>query len=476
MTIDTLSFPTDSGLTQAAGLHEALLDRRQRWRAFVAIAADLAFEADADGRLTFVSPDAVLGHDVAMLLGQPLAVLLAGRDAALPDAGPLPPMRQRPTWMRHADGGTRCMALTIAPLLDAAGAAIGARGIGVDVTDREGRDVSASAVLRRAELLEHVLAGMRQEVMASRMMAAVLHELMRALGAEGAAILDLAAPEAPLDGLGIEPAGGIGHVLHFAGADPRPLLPAATRLLLHAKDDIAVSGTSENRQILGCPASTRFGERAGLIVWRPAAARPWDSDDQSLAASVTGVIRVVLEHEAIQRELARQARTDPLTGLLNRRAFMEEAGRRIDRLDREVIPGTLIFLDLDRLKPLNDRLGHEAGDAALMLTADLLRRTFRPTDLVARLGGDEFALWMDGSDELTAAERAESLRTGLPTELAHLTAGDPSGMTLSIGIACRPGGSGEDLESLIQRADLAMYEVKRLGGGQWRVSRGDAGQ
>jgi diguanylate cyclase (GGDEF)-like protein/PAS domain S-box-containing protein len=476
MTVDTLSFPTDSGLTQAAGLHEALLDSRQRWRAFVAIAADLAFEADADGRLTFVSPDAVLGHDAAMLLGQPLAVLLAGRDAALPDAGPLPPMRQRPTWMRHADGGTRCMALTMAPLLDAAGAAIGARGIGVDVTDRERRDAAASAVLRRAELLEHVLAGMRQEVMASRMMAAVLHELMRALGAEGAAILDLAAPESPLDGLGMDLAGAAAHVLHFAGADPRPLLPAAARLLLHAADDTAVSGTSENWQILGCPASTRFGERAGLIVWRPAAARPWDSDDQSLVASVTGVIRVVLEHEAIQRELARQARTDPLTGLLNRRAFMEEAGRRIDRLDREVIPGTLIFLDLDRLKPLNDRLGHEAGDAALMLTADLLRRTFRPTDLVARLGGDEFALWMDGSDELTAAERAESLRTGLPAELAHLTAGDPCGMTLSIGIACRPGGSGEDLESLIQRADLAMYEVKRLGGGQWRVSRGDAGR
>jgi diguanylate cyclase (GGDEF)-like protein len=272
----------------------------------------------------------------------------------------------------------------------------------------------------------------------------------------------------------MEPEGTAAHVLHFAGADPRPLLTAAARLLLHAEDNVAVSGTSENRQILGCPASTRFGERAGLIVWRPAAARPWDSDDQSLAASVTGVIRVVLEHEAIQRELARQARTDPLTGLLNRRAFIEEAGRRIDRLDREVIPGTLILMDLDRLKPLNDRMGHEAGDAALMLTADLLRRTFRPTDLVARLGGDEFALWMDGSDELTAAERAESLRTGLPAELAHLTAGDPCGMTLSIGIACRPGNSGEDLESLIQRADLAMYEVKRLGGGQWRVSRGDA--
>ena len=147
----------------------------------------------------------------------------------------------------------------------------------------------------------------------------------------------------------------------------------------------------------------------------------------------------------------------------------------MDRLDREGLPGTLIFLDLDRLKQLNDRLGHEAGDAALVLTAGLLRRTFRPADLVARLGGDEFALWLDGSDELTAAERAERLRTGLPAELTHLTAGDPRGMTLSIGIASRPGGGGEDLESMIQRADQAMYEVKRLGGGQWRVFRREAG-
>ena len=96
-------------------------------------------------------------------------------------------------------------------------------------------------MLRRAELLEHVLAGMRQEVMASRMMAALLHKLMRALGADGAAILDLVPPEAPLDGLEADPAGGAGRVLHFAGADPRPLLAAAAHLLLHAEDDMAVS-------------------------------------------------------------------------------------------------------------------------------------------------------------------------------------------------------------------------------------------
>ena len=472
MNTDILCRAPASTIPQADELHEALLDSRQRWREFAALATDLVFETDLQGRLTFVAPDGVLGRPRAGLLGRSLAVLLAEQDAALPDDGPLAPMRQRLTWMRHADGTARCMALTVAPRLDASSAAVGACGVGVDVTERERGNAAAAAAMRRSELLEHVLTAMRREVLASRMMAAVLHELMRALGADGAAVLGLSPPDGTGDG-DADPAAG--HVRHVVGADPRPLLTAAARLLLHAGEGAAACGTAEGRQVLACPASTRFGDRAGLLVWRAAAARPWDADDQALAASVTGVVRVVLEHEAIQRELARQARTDPLTGLLNRRAFMEEAGRRIDRLDREVVPGTLIFMDLDRLKPLNDRLGHEAGDAALVLTAGLLRRTFRPADLVARLGGDEFALWLDGSDELTAAERADRLRTGLPAELAHLTAGDPRGMTVSIGIACRPSGSGEELDSLIQRADLAMYEVKRLGGGQWRVARPDAG-
>ncbi len=458
----------------AEGLQQALLDSRERWRELCLLESDLLFETDLQGRLTFLAPDPVLGRPACELLGHPLAALLAAEDAALPDAGLPPPMRQRPTWMRHADGGPRCLSLSVAARLDPAGALAGVRGTGVDVTERERRDAATAAVLRRAELMEHILAGMRREVLASRMMAAVLQELLRALGAEGAAILDLQPDATEPEGADGPPEPGW-RVLHTAGADARPMLAAAARLLIGGNGDLAVTGIADGGPVMVCPASTRFGDRAGLLVWRPAGARAWDADERSLATSVTGVVRVVLEHEAIQRELARQARTDPLTGLLNRRAFLEEAARRMDRLDREGLPGTLIFLDLDRLKQLNDRLGHEAGDAALVLTAGLLRRTFRPADLVARLGGDEFALWLDGSDELTAAERAERLRTGLPAELAHLTAGDPRGMTLSIGIASRPGGGGEDLESMIQRADQAMYEVKRLGGGQWRVSRREAG-
>ena len=453
----------DTNPGRSDGLPQALLDSRQRWQAFGTLAADLVFETDRDGRLTFIAPDPALGYAGVDLLGRPAKHLLALGAAAPLDM--TTPVRQRVTWLRHADGGTRCLSLSVAPRLDAAGRVLGMRGVGVDVTERERQGAVAAAALRRADLLEHILAEMRREVMAPRMMQTVLAELTRALGADGAAIL-----EAALDD-------GECRVLHQHGADPEPLLPAAAGLLRSTGEDIAVEMGAGGLQMLACPASTRFGDRTALLVWRDSgtgtgASRVWDADDRVLAASVAAVVRMVLEHESIQRELALQAQTDPLTGLLNRRAFLEEAGRRIDRLDREGLPGTLMFIDLDRLKPLNDRLGHEAGDAALMLTAELLRRTFRPADLLARLGGDEFALWLDGSDELTAAERAERLRTGFPAELAHLTAGDPAGMTVSIGIACRAGGSGEDLETLLQRADQAMYEAKRGGGGQWRVSQG----
>jgi diguanylate cyclase (GGDEF)-like protein len=179
---------------------------------------------------------------------------------------------------------------------------------------------------------------------------------------------------------------------------------------------------------------------------------------------------MTLQHEAIQLDRSRQAGTDPLTGLLNRRTFLEEMARHAARLDRERQPGTLMFADLDNFKMVNDRAGHDAGDAVLRRAAALLRKTFRPTDLIARLGGDEFAIWMDGADHMTAAERAEHLREAAPNELADITGPDLPKVTVSIGIASRDAADAEALESLMRRAGRAMYEVKHGGGGHWRVS------
>ncbi|HET8995684.1 MAG TPA: GGDEF domain-containing protein, partial [Acetobacteraceae bacterium] len=256
---------------------------------------------------------------------------------------------------------------------------------------------------------------------------------------------------------------------HQAGGGAAAIVPAAGELLLSGSGDTEQASSADGRLLLVSACQTRFGEHGGIAVWRLRGSRAWDQEERLLLRSAANLIRIVLEHEAIQREMVRQARTDPLTGLLNRRAFLEEIERHIERLDRESLSGTLLFVDLDNFKPVNDQLGHELGDEVLLHTALLLRGTVRPTDLVARFGGDEFAVWLNGADHLTAAERAEQLRTQAPRELRELV-GDGPPLSLSIGIASRSPGSHEPVESLMRRADNAMYEVKRQGRGHWRVA------
>ncbi|HEX5325704.1 MAG TPA: diguanylate cyclase [Acetobacteraceae bacterium] len=436
-------------------LHGALLDSRQRWRDLVSLAADFAFETDASGRFTLIMPDPALGWSAAELIGQPSGRLLAPLGGA-PSCNPFhpdKPMRGRRAWIRRADGSFACVAIAAAPLRDAAGRVVGGRGLAMDVTDQDGQEAAVAAALRRGAVTDDILSRMRQEVLAPRMMRAVLDELISAVGAEGAAVIT----DGPL-------------VLHQSGAGAGGILNEIAVLLEHV-DPASPAQITEagGHQVLVSGCQTRFGEKVGLVLWRANGQRGWDGDDRMLVGSIASIVRVVLEHQSIQREMARQARTDPLTGLLNRRAFLDELPRHIDRLEREQLPGTLVFADLDNFKVVNDARGHELGDQVLCRAAQLLRKTVRPTDLVARLGGDEFAIWLNGADHFTAAERAETLRVEGPAVLADVIGSGTPVLGFSIGIASRR--PGEEIDSVMRRADLAMYQVKRDGRGHWRVAQ-----
>lgn len=451
---------TAAGLSSApqdeAELRAALLDSRQRWRDLVAIAADIAYETDEWGRFTFITPDPVLGWPTATLIGKPAELLLAGGIAFNP-FNVTAPVRRRRAWLRRADGSVALMAFAAVPLTDAEGRIVGARGLGVDWSQYDDFAGRVSASLRRGEVLEHILWRMGQEVLAPRMMQAALDALVNVLGAEGAAVIDVQATDGA-------------RVVYRAGGGTDEVLPVVTSRLSEATRPI--EEVAENGQpILLAICHTRFGDKAGIVLWRLPEARGWDHEDKLLITSAASLIRMVLEHEAIQQEMARQARTDPLTGLLNRRAFLEEIVRHMERLDREGQPGTLLFADLDGFKPVNDRLGHEVGDQVLMRTASMLRDAVRPTDLVARLGGDEFALWLNGADHMTAAERADYLCIELPRELRKIVGTIVPELGVSVGIATRQVGTLEPIDHLMHRADMAMYDVKRSGRGHWRVAR-----
>jgi diguanylate cyclase (GGDEF)-like protein len=133
----------------------------------------------------------------------------------------------------------------------------------------------------------------------------------------------------------------------------------------------------------------------------------------------------------------------------------------------------LIYVDLDNFKLVNDRFGHQRGDAALKAVAEILSGTARAGDLVARLGGDEFALWLDGADVEGAAAKARLLleRAG---SLAQYSGDAEHRLGFSIGIAPHAADAAEAIEALVARADAAMYAAKQSGKGNYAVKGADA--
>lgn len=184
-------------------------------------------------------------------------------------------------------------------------------------------------------------------------------------------------------------------------------------------------------------------------------------------AMLTHILRLRAQVAARTRELdlARlraetEARTDALTGLPNRRHFLEALMRDLARAERENLPLSLLSIDIDHFKHVNDRHGHAAGDKALRHTADALSAHVRSSDVAARIGGEEFALSCLNTGPDVARHLAERLRSAIESIRAE-HGGQDFGFTVSIGISTYQ--PGDDVASLLQRADVALYAAKQAG-------------
>lgn len=177
-----------------------------------------------------------------------------------------------------------------------------------------------------------------------------------------------------------------------------------------------------------------------------------------------GFLVCLTQPETAQRreaELRRLAETDPLTGVLNRRAFDDEAASACALARAQGVPFAVVALDLDGFKPLNDRYGHAAGDAALRAMADTARRDLRAGDLIGRLGGDEFAIALPGADTALAQRIAERLRQSF-TRLRVRHGREHLRFTASFGVAASTL-PGESFAQTLARADAALYRAKNAG-------------
>jgi diguanylate cyclase (GGDEF)-like protein len=182
-----------------------------------------------------------------------------------------------------------------------------------------------------------------------------------------------------------------------------------------------------------------------------------DTDVQQLVEEISRLRGQVAQLQERVQQLDHLAHQDSLIDLANRRGFLRELERLIDRVSRYDAKAAMLFVDVDGLKAINDSFGHRAGDEALIEVADLLASGVRKSDVVARIGGDEFGILLENADEATARETAGRLIDLIAgCELVH----DGNELPLSVAIGVGLIDANDTAEAVMARADEEMYRRK----------------
>jgi len=439
-------------------LRNALVESRQRYKDLVEISSDFAWELGPEGTFVFVSPRGALGYPAKLFVGKkPEDFLLREEDAerGLPftsgeDA------HEEEVWLKFSDDKPACVVVSASPLADEEGRWVGARGVCRDVTEERMRDQALARAYHREKTLSRIVTAIRDEVEPLNMLAVAASATTRSLGADGCYLYRFK------EEIGFLPSGEYGE-----DGDPA----AAGRALdAFAQGDLVIDLMAGDQALLAAPTYYSGKVNGAIVLWKGGSEDSWDDDDRLLLGDIANQLGIANEQVAKHEHILQLSRTDALTGLLNRRAFFEDdVPRRIQRLEHSGDKASLVYVDLDNFKQVNDIHGHQRGDEALIALRDLLLHETRPGDSIARLGGDEFALWLDGADENAARKRAQGLLAA--TEQLQEYSGDadhPLGM--SIGIAVFDPAIKESLDRLVARADDAMYAVKHGGKGSFAVA------
>ncbi|NMT63004.1 GGDEF domain-containing protein [Marinobacter orientalis] len=252
----------------------------------------------------------------------------------------------------------------------------------------------------------------------------------------------------------------------FAMATPRStsavhawvlLIPIVSHLLLGRRLGLAVS-------------AIYMGIAAVIFLFRHQ-----DQPEMMQALPITNIAMIslcilVFSHvyevtrETSERKLMKTAQTDPLTGLANRARLSDIFEREKHRAQRYSLPISILVLDLDHFKNVNDDHGHESGDRALQHVARIFRECLRATDLPARLGGEEFGILLSNTNSQQAMEVAEKIRIAVASTPLTIS-NNVIRLTLSGGVA-ELGSDGHTLRDLVREADIRLYTAKNTGRNQ----------
>jgi diguanylate cyclase (GGDEF)-like protein len=203
-----------------------------------------------------------------------------------------------------------------------------------------------------------------------------------------------------------------------------------------------------------------------LVLYPPR--RGFDAETRRLAEWIAAQATVALENARLHEEARRQATTDELTGLVNRRRFMQALEAEVERARLFETPFAVVLADLDDFKRINDDHGHHAGDLALRSFGRLLADQIRDFDVGGRLGGEEFAVLLPQTNVTEAMAVAGRIRDALAAASIEVGDGATVRLTASFGVA--DSGSSASTDELLRRADNALYSAKRAGKDRYVVA------
>lgn len=201
--------------------------------------------------------------------------------------------------------------------------------------------------------------------------------------------------------------------------------------------------------------------KKGTVRWLESHATPL-RDKEGNILNLLAVAVDITERKLFQQELEQQAHIDYLTGVNNRGYFMQQAEAELARSIRYNNKLSLLMLDIDLFKQVNDNYGHKVGDSALIKLAEVCHEVLREVDIIGRVGGEEFAILLPETSKSEAAEVAERLRVVIANARVPMEHGLPIPFTISIGVSSL-SSKDDNLDVLSSNADKALYEAKKTG-------------
>ena len=426
-------------ITERKRVQKALEQSESRLRFLTEHTADIIWTMDMEFRTTYMSPsvERVLGFtaeewmrlrfdEIATPESVSREYAELQRQLALEASGTADPNRTLTLEieMYHKNGSTVWMELAMRAIRDDAGKLVGMVGVSRDITERR-KTISA---LRESE------------------------ERFRSLFEQSMDAIYVAAP----DGRILEANQAWMDLFGYTREDLTTLKAVDVYAEPGVRDDslkrIAEEGYVKDAIRLKKKDGSVFDCERSVVALR---------DQSGALIAYQGVQRDVTEQRRARAELEHLARFDALTGILNRRLILEKVDEWIVHVRRYKGHLSVVMLDIDHFKLVNDRYGHQVGDRVLADTAHLLQRSLRQTDFAGRYGGEEFLLVLPQTDAAGAAVIAERARVILQGTAMHDAGGSTFGITASFGVA--EWSAGNDVDALVGRADAAMYRAKAAG-------------